>query len=59
MCSEAHAHEVKRSTAWQSGGLWVATPRKMLLFWFFCGYAAKKPEQKGAWGAAPSTGDTC
>jgi hypothetical protein len=25
----------------------------MLLFWFFCGEAAKKPKQKGAWGCAP------
>jgi hypothetical protein len=47
-----HAHEAKRFTALPSGGLGVANPRKMRLFWFFCGYAAKKPEQKGAWGCA-------
>jgi hypothetical protein len=25
----------------------------MFVFWFFCGFAAKKPEHKGAWGFAP------
>jgi hypothetical protein len=25
----------------------------MLLFWFFYGFAAKKPKQKGVWGYAP------
>ena len=38
---QTHAHEAKRFTALQSGGLGVANPRNMLLFWFFCGFAAK------------------
>jgi hypothetical protein len=39
-------------------GLGVANPRKMLVFWFFCGESAKKPKQKGVLGYAPSMGFT-
>jgi hypothetical protein len=40
-------------TALQSGGLGVVNPRKMLVFWFFCGEAAQKPKHKGGLGLRP------
>jgi hypothetical protein len=38
---------------YKAGDWGLKTPEKCCLFWFFCGYAAKKPEQKGVWGCAP------
>jgi hypothetical protein len=37
----------------KAGDWGLQTPEKCFCFGFFCGFAAKKPKQKGAWGCAP------
>jgi hypothetical protein len=37
----------------KAGDWGLQTPKRNVFVVFFCGFAAKKPEQKGGWGCAP------